>query len=290
MFSQCKPNQPVAVGPVGQSFTPGPVGPCEMVSSCKRMDRIAYSPVGSTVIPDPVEQTESPIQTDFMKIVTTDGPASLGDTPPSSDSGIHSLGEQWENMSISTADTEAEQNGRPTNCSPTGRRGSDTRVPPNTEEDEEIICPWMDCLLKGESDEFSPSDIPNYRNDIQYNDVTICRKENSSVNSGTDGGNSDIGVLADFSADEEESQVEQFSGCRIPGCQCEGRIEYMEWGSDDMTDTDDSEWEDPDERENRLYVERYNFDLIEGMTPLTYTPPPRKNRRRMYEDRVKYGP
>ena len=36
--------------------------------------------------------------------------------------------------------------------------------------------------------------------------------------------------------------------------QDEGRIEYMEWGSDDMTDTDDSEWEDPDERENRLYV------------------------------------
>ena len=56
MFSQCKPNQPVAVGPVGKSFTTSPVGPCEMVSNCKLMDRIAYSPVGSTVIPDPVEQ------------------------------------------------------------------------------------------------------------------------------------------------------------------------------------------------------------------------------------------
>ena len=203
MFSQCKPNPPVAVGPVGQSFTTGPVGPYEMVSNYKQMDRTAYSPVGSTVIPDPVEQTESPIQTDFMEIVTTDGPASLGDTPPSSDSGIHSLGEQWENMSISTVDMESEQNGRPTNCSPTGRRGSDTRVPPNTEEDEDIICPRMDCLLNEESDEFSSIDIPNYRKDIQYNDVTICRKENSSVNSGTDGGNSDIGVLADFLADEE---------------------------------------------------------------------------------------
>ena len=85
--------------------------------------------------------------------------------------------------------------------------------------------------------------------------MTIRRKDNSSVGSGTDGGNSDIGDLADFSADEEESQVEQFSGCRIPGCQCEGRIEYMEWDSDDMTDSEDSEWEDPDERENRLWVE-----------------------------------
>ena len=81
--------------------------------------------------------------------------------------------------------------------------------------------------------------------------------------------------------------MEQLSGCRISGCQYEGRIEYMEWGSDDMTETDDSEWEDPDERANRLYVECYNFDLFEGMTPLTYTPPLRKNRRRRYEVRKK---
>ena len=81
MFSQSKPNQPVAVGPVGQPVTTGPVGPHEMVSNCKWMDRIADCPVGSTVIPDPVEQTESPIQTNFMKIVTIHEPASLGDTP-----------------------------------------------------------------------------------------------------------------------------------------------------------------------------------------------------------------
>ena len=134
----------MAVGPVGQSFTPGPVGPCGIVSKCNWNDPIADSPVGSTVTPDPVEHMERPIQIDFMKIVTTDGPASLVDTPPSSDSGIHSWGEQWENMSISTADTEAEQNVRPIICSPTGWRVSDTRVPPNTEEDEVIICPWMD--------------------------------------------------------------------------------------------------------------------------------------------------
>ena len=339
MLSQCKPDQPVADGPVGQSFTPGPVGPCGIVSKCKPNDLIADSPVGSTKTPDPVDQTERPIQIDIMKIVTTDEPASLVDTPPSSDSGIHSWGEQWENMSISTADTEAEQNGRPRICSPTGRRVSDTRVLPNTEEDEVIICPWMDCLLKRESDESSSSGIRNYNKDPQCNEnmdfhsdreptsdesswedyevcsddleiiskegapavpgtefqtpirnVAICRKENSSVGSGTDGRNSDIGDLADFSSDEEESQVEQFSGCRIAGCQCEGRIEYMEWDSDDLTDSEDSEWEDANEREIRLSVERYNFDLFEGMTPMTYTPAPRKNRRRRYEDNVKYAP
>ena len=120
MFSQCKQDQPVAVGPMGQLFTPGLVGPCGIASKCKPNDPIADSPVGSTVTPDPVDQTERPIQTDVMKIAKTDGPASLLDTPPSSDSGIHSWGEQWENMSISTADTEAEQNVRQRICSPTG--------------------------------------------------------------------------------------------------------------------------------------------------------------------------
>ena len=94
----------MADGPVGQSFTLGPVGPCGIVSKCKPDDPIADSPVGSTETPDPVDQKERPIQIDIMKIVTTDEPASHVDTPPSSDSGIHSWGEQWENMSISTPD------------------------------------------------------------------------------------------------------------------------------------------------------------------------------------------
>ena len=110
----------MAVGPVGQSFTPGPVGPCGIVSKCEPNDLIADSPVGSTETPDPVDETDRPIQIDAMKIVTTDEPASLVDTPPSSDSGIHSWGEQWENMSISTVDTETEQNVGPIICSPTG--------------------------------------------------------------------------------------------------------------------------------------------------------------------------
>ena len=135
MLSQCNPDQPVADGPVGQSFTPRPVGPCGIVSKCKPNDPIADSPMGSTEAPDPVDQKEIPIEIDIMKIITTDEPASLVGTPPSSDSGIHSWGEQWENMSISTTDTEAEQNGRPIICIPTGWRVSETRVPPNTEEE-----------------------------------------------------------------------------------------------------------------------------------------------------------
>ena len=40
MFSPDELNQPVAVGPVGQPFTPGPVGTHARVSDCKRMDQI----------------------------------------------------------------------------------------------------------------------------------------------------------------------------------------------------------------------------------------------------------
>ena len=57
----------MADGPVGQSFTPDPVGLCGIVSKCKPNDPIADSPVGSTETPDPVDQKERPIQIDIMK-------------------------------------------------------------------------------------------------------------------------------------------------------------------------------------------------------------------------------
>ena len=41
-----------------------------------------------------------------------------------------------------------------------------------------------------------------------------------------------------------------------------------------MTETDDSEYEGYIDRANWLYVESYNYDLLEGMTPRTYIPPP----------------
>ena len=144
----------------------------------------------------------------------------------------------------------------------------------------------MDCLLNEESDKNSSINMQEYGINIQYNVVTRCENEFNSVNSGSDGVNSDIATLADFS-DDNETWVEQLPGCPIPGCHCEGRIEFMEWGSEDMTETDDSEYEDPMDRINRLYVENYNYDLFDGMTPMTYTPTKRKGRRRKYEVRKK---
>ena len=70
----------------------------------------------------------------------------------------------------------------------------------------------------------------------------------------------------------------------------------MDWGSEDMTETDDSEYEDPVDRDNRLYVENCNYDLSEGSghrvrviksSYLEHTPPLRRHRRRRYEVRKK---
>ena len=89
--------------------------------------------------------------------------------------------------------------------------------------------------------------------------------------------------------DEQDAlPVEQQTGCEMPGCQCNGRVEFMVRGSEDMTETDDSEWEDTDDRDNRSYVMSNNYNLSEGMAPRTYTPPLRRNRRQRYAIRKKY--
>ena len=89
-------------------------------------------------------------------------------------------------------------------------------------------------------------------------------------------------------AEHDALPVEQQTGCEVPGCQCNGRVEFMVRGSEDMTETHDSEWEDPVDRDNRSYVMSNNYNLSEGMAPRTYTPPLRRNRRRRYAIRKKY--
>ena len=147
-------------------------------------------------------------------------------------------------------------------------------IPPNTEEHDNIDYPWTDCLLERKPDDISSVVIQQNYREVQFKKVTIYGSEHSMVHSGTDGRNSDIGALSDFSDDDEETGVEQRSACRIPGCYCEGRVPFMEWGSEDMTETDDSDYEGSVEWTYRLYADNYNYDLLEGMTPRTCDPPP----------------
>ena len=45
-------------------------------------------------------------------------------------------------------------------------------------------------------------------------------------------------------AENNAKPVEERESCRIPGCQCNGRADYMDWSSDDMTETDYSDYEE----------------------------------------------
>ena len=195
---------------------------------------------------------------DIKKVATTDEPANSVGTSPSSDSGIHSLGEQWEDTSVVTTDTEDEQSRMSRIYTPTKWRMIDACVPNNTKEDDVTLSPLIDCGLKHESDEPSEIDIRNndrdsqwnetvefysdqelttdkssyeeyepWSNDLQHtsvmrdpvdppgmshlhgqNSVQQC-EDGSSVWTETDGGNSDICNLADFSSEEEDIPVER---------------------------------------------------------------------------------
>ena len=40
----------------------------------------------------------------------------------------------------------------------------------------------------------------------------------------------------------------------------------------DLCDSEESDWEDPDDVARREYVDQYNFDLLEGMEPMVFVP------------------
>ena len=103
--SPCDTDQPVADGPVGPSVTLGPVGPGGTLSQCK-----PDQPVGSTDELGLVGPRGKLLRIDIKTVVTTDEPANSIGTSPSSDSGIHSSGEQWDDTSLITTDSEEEQN------------------------------------------------------------------------------------------------------------------------------------------------------------------------------------
>ena len=123
--------------------------PCGMLSQCKPNQQVADGPVGSTDEPGQVGPRGKLFRIDIKTVVKTDEPATSIGMSPSSDSGIHSLGEQWD-TSIITTDTEEQQNRTSRIYTPTGRRVSGTCVLPNTEEDQVMLCPWIDCLLNQE--------------------------------------------------------------------------------------------------------------------------------------------
>ena len=98
-------------------------------------------------IPVPVSQTESEVQADRVKISTSNGQTDWCETSLSSDSGIHSWTEQWENMSENSTDSSVhhtvvshqEDSGRVSHLA--------CRTPPNTEEEDDSDYSDADGLL-----------------------------------------------------------------------------------------------------------------------------------------------
>ena len=165
--------QPVAEGPVGQCITRRPVGPDRMFSTCDSDQPMADGPVGRFI-------TRSPVGPDGM-FSTCDSDRPVAETPVGQSFILGPVGPRRmfsqckPNQPVAVGPV-----GQSFTTSPVGS----TMIPDPAEETGSPI----------QTDE-----------DIQYNDVTICRKEHSLVNSATDGGNSDIGVLTDCSENEEES-------------------------------------------------------------------------------------
>ena len=219
MLSLDEWNQPPAVGPVGKPSITGPLGNQGSESDCRRTIQLRSESESSTGVPDPGIQTGSDVQTDRMNIGTANGQAGSSDTPPSSNSGVHSLGEQWENMSTNSMDMESEQNG-----GDPGQLGSETSRPLNTEEGVRFDCPWTDCVL--EKKPVGISSLVRQREDreAEFNKVTICVNEHIIVYSGTDDRNSDIAAMSDFCDDEDEAQEESRPGPRT-GSDRDGSVE-----------------------------------------------------------------
>ena len=67
---------------------------------------------------------------------------------------------------------------------------------------------------------------------------------------------------------------------RNSGCQRENMIDVTTCDYSDLSDSEDSEWEDAENRAVRSMVEHYNFDLVDRMTPMEYVPIPGESRRK----------
>ena len=135
-----------------------------------------------------------------MGIGAVHGQTGSCDTPPSSDSGVHSLEEQWENMSTESLDTTSEQ----TEGGPEQLDG-ETSGPMKTETAVRVDYAGMDCVLGQEPVKRSLLDKQPEDRGVGFKMWTIQECERNTVCS--DDRNSDIADLADFSdGDSDESQ------------------------------------------------------------------------------------
>ena len=197
---------PLAIGPVGQPFTTGPLGDDVSERDYKRRNRRYGGPEGSTGVLDAVYQTGRDVQTDRLRINSTNGQASSGNIPQSCDSGVHSWNEQWEYMSENSTYSASGQTVG-SDCEGTGRVPLiEIHAPPNTEEKEDSDYAWTDGLLSEK--------LSGYSSQVVYS--VDGRFPHSAVTERGSDRNTDIAALSDFSDDSAETEVRQLSKFRVP--------------------------------------------------------------------------
>ena len=175
MLSLGDGNQPLSVGPVGRPWKPEQPGDQVTEPDYKQTTQTRSESESDTGALDSVIQTESEVQTDRVNISMVNGPTDSSVTPPSSDSGVHSLGEQWENMSTNSMNTGSIQTVK------TFYGGDTSQVDRNN---------------------------PQENRKVVFFGGTVCGKNDSMAYSTTDGHNSDIAAMSDFSDDEDGPQGE----------------------------------------------------------------------------------
>ena len=210
-------NQPPAVGPVSNPSRPGPGDHPESIADCGQTIQLRGESEGTNEVPVPVNQTGSDVRKHCMKIGTADGQTDPCDTPPSSDSGVHSLEEQWEKMSTDSLVTTSEQTqGGPEQLD------SDTSGRMEAETTVGIENVGMDYTWRQEPVVRSHSRKQPEDGDVGVKMWTTHECEGDTVCSGDR--IPDIADLADFSDNDSEASVEFQPGPWTKG-NCDGLVE-----------------------------------------------------------------
>ena len=145
-------------------------------------------------IPVSVPQTGSGVQTDRVKISTSNRQTDWCETSLSSDSGIHSWTEQWENMSEYSTDgsvhhtvvSHQEDSGRVSHLA--------CRTPPNTEEEDDSEYSEADGLLAMKLGGYPSEETYGQDNRTLYSTATGAEFDKQA----------DIAALSDFSDESSE--------------------------------------------------------------------------------------
>ena len=200
------PPYPLTLDPVGQPPVTGPPDRHVSELGCGRIDRIQNDPEGSSGILDTASQTSSNVLADRLNIGTVGRVATSIGATPSSDSGIHSWKEQWENMSELSSDDASGQPVQPDWSSPERGYMSDIRTPANTEEEGDSDYPWRDRMVSRISCGSSSDTRREEDNGRSYSTVSGVASERYA----------DIAVLSDFSGELEEADSTQLADGRRP--------------------------------------------------------------------------